>query len=40
MFAETFNDTTGKKKINGTSEPVQHLINSAGVLVLLGLLGE
>lgn len=39
-FLETLNDTTGKKKMNGTSEPVSDLINCAGILVLFGLLGK
>lgn len=32
-FAEIFNRTTGKKKRNGTSEPVFDLINCVGILV-------
>lgn len=35
MFALTFNDTTGKKSMNGASEAVSDLINCAGILVCL-----
>lgn len=35
MFALTFGDTTGKKRMKEAPEPVSDLINRAGILVCL-----